>query len=202
VPGNFQKTPAGLSLNRFARAKALDQQALQGLGLPCSVVSVAGSIVTVSFQVQAAPGATPITIPNAVMPVASAEYVRLPIQIGCKGVTVAAAAYLGGASGLGGGTATTARPANLTALAFLPLGNTGLFAVDGTKLTLYGEPGVRLQDKTGASFIDIEIAGITFVSNGSTLTLNSAGLTINGVLFATHEHTGVDMGDDNTGPVA
>lgn len=200
---NSQVKPLGQSINRFARAKAAEQIALQGKSLPCTVTAVRGSIVTVAFQIagvsgQAAPTLYPVTIP-----IIGSEYIRIPVQVGMKGMTVAADAALGGMSGIGGGVATMIPPANLTALAFVPLGNVGFFAVDGNVLVLYGPNGVTLQDQSGASTLKLTPTQISMTAGGKTLTINSAGIAIDGIVWETHQHTGVQTGSGETGgPIA
>jgi hypothetical protein len=51
-------------------------------------------------------GAIPFTLPRVRMPVLTSEYIRAPLAVGCRGFVIPADAYLGGMSGLGGGTAT------------------------------------------------------------------------------------------------
>jgi len=201
MASNVQRTPFGLSLNRFARIKAADQIALSGRALPCQVVSVKGSIVQVSFQVQSVPGTTPITIPNVTIPVVGSEYIRIPIQAGCKGMTVAADAYLGGMSGQGGGVATTALPGNLTALAFLPLGNVGFFSVNGQILTMYGPGGVTIMDQGQTTKFALMPGQITMTAGGKTLTINSSGITLDGILWDTHYHVAPSGGGSTGGPL-
>lgn len=197
MPTNVQKTPLGQSLNRFARGKALDQIALTGRSLPCQVVGVKGAIVQVAFQITAPPGQKAPTLPNVTIPLVGSEYVRLPVQVGMKGMTVAADAALGGMSGIGGNLATLTQQANLTALAFVPLGNLNFFAVDGNVLVLYGPQGVTIQDQSGASKIMLTPTSITLTAGGKTLTINSAGVTIDGKLWETHVHS--LPGGGNTG---
>lgn len=144
---NAQKTHLGRTLNRFAERKVAEAIQLTGRGLPCSVVSVAGSIVTVKFEVNAAP----FTLPNVTVPVGMPEYIRLPLQAGDKGVVLSADAYLGGVSGLGGGTADLSLRANLSCLIFFPIGNANWSAaVDANALCLYGPDGAIIYstDKT------------------------------------------------------
>jgi hypothetical protein len=197
MAGNDQKTPLGRSLNRLATMRALDAIQLTGRSLPCHVVRRSGAIVVVAFDITG-----PATLPQCTMPIGSAEYVRLPLQPGCKGLAVAATARLGGQSGLGSGPAPLVSPPNLTALVFFPTGNTAFPGVsDLNALVLYGEPNVVAQDKTGASVVTIATAGITLASHGHTLVISSAGITLDGILFASHEHSGVSTGTGITGPV-
>jgi hypothetical protein len=185
---NAQVTPFGQSLNRYSRAKAADQIAQTGRSLPCQVVSVRGAVVQVAFQITSIAGQPPLTIPNVTIPIVGSEYIRIPIQVGMKGMTVAADAYLGGMSGQGGGVATTARPANLTALAFVPLGNVSFFSVDGNVLVLYGPNGVTIQDQSGASKIMLTPTSITLTAGGKVLTINAAGIALDGIVWETHTH--------------
>jgi hypothetical protein len=198
---NAQVTPFGQSLNRYSRAKAADQIAQTGRSLPCVVVAVRGAIVQVAFQITAIAGQAPITIPNVTIPLAGSEYTRVPIQKGCKGYAAAADAYLGGMSGLGGGIATTARPPNLTALVFHPVGNTDWFSVDGDVLVQYGPNGVTLMDQAQTTFLKLSPGQIQMIAGGKTVTLNSAGFTIDGVLFDTHFHLAPSGGGDTCPPL-
>jgi hypothetical protein len=180
MSGNVQKTPVGLSLNSFARNKALDQIARTGRSLPCTVVKVSGAIVTVAFQIQAAPGQAAATLPNVTMPVLGTEYIRAPIQVGCKGLAIAADAYLGGVSGIGGGVATMAQPANLTALVFVPIGNSGWFSVNGNVLVMYGPQGVTLMDQGMACVFTLTPTGATLALGAIDIKLSSAGIELDG----------------------
>ena len=197
MAGNEQKTHFRQTINQAAINRAADEVRRQGKSLPCSVVSVAGAIVTVKFEVTGA-----WTLPNVTIPLAGAEYVRLPIQPGCKGVARAADARLGGVTGLGTGAPDLAdEPGNLTALVFEPVGNTAFPAVDGSTLVLYGEPNVLVQDKTGAAKGLFTSNGITLSFGGHTLTLDASGFSIDGGSYANHEH--IDGGGTgNSGPVA
>jgi len=139
---NAQKTWFGRDLNRFAEQKALDALQLTGKALPASVVSVAGSIVTVQFEISAAP----FTLPQVTVPILGPEYIRFPTQVGDKGFVVPADARLGAMSGLGKGTASLALPANLSALVFAPFGNKDWSATDDAQAAvIYGPNGAVLR---------------------------------------------------------
>lgn len=134
-----QKVHFVRSQNRFAERKIADALQLVGKFLPASVVSVSGPIVTVKFEISSS-----FTLPQVTMPVAGSEYVRLPIQPGCKGMVISADARLGAMSGLATGTADLSQPANLSALVFVPLGNKFWDMVDGNALVLIGLDQVQL----------------------------------------------------------
>lgn len=139
---NAQKIPFARYLNLSAQKKVLDAIQLLGKALPCRVVSSNGLTVVVKFEL----ANVPFTLPQVTMPIASSQYDRIPLQAGDPGVTLPAAAYLGGVSGLGGGTADLSSPANLSALVFVPIENTGFAAFDATKRVLYGQTGVQIAD--------------------------------------------------------
>lgn len=240
---NSQTTPVSKALPEFARRKAADAIQQTGRSLPATVVKAKGSIVTVKFEVNSV-----FTLPNVTIPLFGPEYIRYPIQPGDKGFVVAADAYLGGMSGLGGGTADLSQLANLAALVFFPIGNTSFFAVDPQAAVVYGPNGVVLRDTTnasnltltpqsidavspqrmsqkvgaasitevpgqitlavGTSSIIITATSIVITTAGHTISIGTAGANIgpvgtviDGRPFLPHEHTGVQGGLSNTGPV-
>jgi hypothetical protein len=188
---NAQKTPISRSLSKYVRGAALDEISKQGLAPPGHVIAIAGAIVTVAFDVKG------LTLPQVTMPLASSEYVRLPIQLGDKGFAIPASFYLGGVSGLGGGTATDTLQGNLSNLSWLPVGSKNFSAVDPNVLTLYGPQGVTLRDKASATTFKLTPAGIaatsasgsfSFSAGGHTLVINSTGVIIDGKIFLLHDH--------------
>jgi hypothetical protein len=166
-----QKIPLAPSLNTIATKQAHDEIWRQGKALPCSVASVNGSIVTVKFELTG-----PFTLPLVTMPVLGCEYIRYPIQIGDKGVTFPADIYLGGVTGLGGGTADMTVPqANLSNLVFVPVGNKNWAAPDDPNaVCIYGPDGVRLRD-TGST--------VVVVIHGGSVAI-TGNLTVSGIITA------------------
>jgi phage baseplate assembly protein gpV len=176
MSGNFQKTPFTDSMNRFAEGKAAAAIQLLGRELPCSVVSVNGAIVTVKFEIQSGV----LTIPNVTVPLFGPEYIRYPIQPGDKGVVSSADAYLGGMSGLGGGTAELDQPpSNLSALWFMPIGNINWTKVDPQAVVIYGPNGVVIRDSASKSVITLTPSEVTITTPAATI---NAPVTINGTL--------------------
>jgi hypothetical protein len=208
---NTQKTPLSRTLPQFVQQKVLDQISQLGLGVPGHVTVVDGAIVTVSFDV------TGLTLPLVQMPVAESAYVRLPIQVGDKGVAIPATWYLGGVSGLGGGTADTTQRGNLATLVWFPVGNQGWPSVNPNALVLQGPDGVVEQDAGGNTTSTLTPNGvavsaketyaitagtsITFSVGGVSIVINASGVTIDGVPFLPHTHSGVESGSDDSGPV-
>ena len=184
------KISAAESLHRFALKKVTDTIQQTGKGLPCSVVSVAGGIITVKPEI-----VTKKTIPNLTVPLFGPIYIRYPIQKGDLGVLLPFEYYLGGVSGLGGGTAGLDRRGNLSALVFLPIANTDWAAVDPNSVNINGPNGVVLRDTTSActftltptsihidapSDYKITVGGSTFEMLPGSITLTSAIIYLNG----------------------
>ena len=201
---DYLKTPLARSLNALAEKKAAQAIQATGRSLPCSVVSVVSSgIVTVQFEVNAAP----FTLSNVTVPVAMSGFVRFPTPAGTKGVVMAADARLGGVTGLGAGIASLDQPANLTALYFVPLGNTAWEDVDPDVVVINADGGAIIRDTTGAatitltpSSIALEIGSSSITLDGSHVDLNGT-LRINGSLYTAHKHSGVQTGGSNSGGV-
>ena len=169
---NALKTPLARSLEQFANRKVRSALELLGHSLPCTVAAVTSSgIVKVNFELTN----VPFTLPQITVPVMAFEYVRYPIQTGCKGMVISADAYLGGMSGLGGGTADLTFRPNLSNLVFVPLGNSAWSAADDPNaVVIYGPDGVILRDSKSKVVL-------TLSPTACTLTLPSGvPLTVNG----------------------
>ncbi|EEN8889751.1 hypothetical protein GJD23_22080, partial [Salmonella enterica subsp. enterica] len=145
-----KKLSFGGNMNNFADQKIAAAMQMAGKILPAEVVSQSGKMVTVTFLLRD----IPYTLPQLTIPLFGPQYIRYPMQKGDKGIVIPADAYLGGVSGLGGGTAELTPPANLSALVFLPISNTEWENVDGQVLTLYGPEGVTIRDaKSNTTFL-------------------------------------------------
>ena len=178
MTNNARKIPVYASIGQAARRKAADAIALTGKAYPASVTAIRGSIVTVNFELQ-----THITLPKVTIPLFGPEYVRYPIQAGCKGIVISADAYIGGMSGLGGGTAGLGLQANLTNLVFLPISNQAWSAVDPNAITIYGPNGVVLRDETSDTILTLTPDGIVMNAASVSTTGNLvAGLGATGTL--------------------
>ena len=174
---------------------------IMGKSLPCHVTAVAGQIVTVAFDL---PQGAPWILPEITIPVASSPYDYEPYQIGDTGFTVPADVYLGGISGIGGGQATWKRPGNIDALVFVPVGKQAFAPANPNARIIQGPDGWITQTTQGTpcSIVGNQ-EGITMTYGNQVVTLNANGLSINGILFGSHEHTNVTTGTANSGgPVA
>ena len=186
---NAQKTPLTRTLNAFTGGKSQSTVNLLGKSLPASVVSIPTPgipIVTVKFEIQ---DTTFSTLPQITVPVIGSEYIRIPIQAasgnapGTQGVVMSIDTYLGGVSGLGGGVADMTQRGNLSALIFVPIGNTAFTKVSApNSVVIYAPTGVTLRDSQGK--VDL----VLDPSSGVTITGNVAingNLTVNGSIKAT-----------------
>lgn len=151
--------------------------------------------MTVKFEL----ANVPFTLPEITVPVVGSEYVRLPIQFGMKGFVIAANAYLGGVSGLGGGAADlTGRP-NLANLAFVPIGNRDWSAtLNPNALDLYGPEGVilRAADEENGATIKRVLAGSASVgpvtipgNSGAAFTISVPGAQAGDTVMLGHSVT-------------
>lgn len=192
---DFDKLWIAQSINRAAMARASDAIAKLGSALPCSVVAVTGSMVTVAFEVNA----PPFTLPQITIPKAESSWLRSPTQVGDYGLTIPADVHLSAVSGEGGGTVGAAQPGNLSGLVWVPVGSKGFSSVNSNAVFLQGPEGVVMQTQDGGASINIGTTGITLTFGGKVVTLDGSGLTIDGILFDTHKHTGVSIGGSNTG---
>jgi hypothetical protein len=215
---NSQKTPLVRSLNQLAQRRALDAIQELGQALPCSVIAVSGSIVTVKFEVQST-----YTLPSVTVPKAESEWIRTPTQVGDKGFVVPADTYLGGVSGLGGGTAGLSLQANLSALVFLPVASKSFSASDDPNAALiYGPNGVVIRTVAKDSVLTVAVGVIRLhatsiifdgpvqflnqvsgtgglIDFGNTNLTTTGTMTANSVGLTTHHHTGVTTGGGSTG---
>lgn len=151
MANNSEKLWIQRRLNDTAIQRA--QQAIQSTGraLPCSVVAVNGSLVTVKFEVDS----TPWTLPQITIPKAESQWVRMPTQVGDMGLTIPGDVSLAGVTGMGGGIANLARRGNLSTLVFLPLSNKNLPPVNQNAAYIAGPDGVILQDEAGSAVMNV-----------------------------------------------
>jgi hypothetical protein len=203
--GNYQRTPIGVSLNRIAQEAVATALQQSGKALPCSVVSVSGQFVTVKFEVNQGT----FTLPNVTIPIATSKYDWIPVQVGDTGQTVPSDVSLSGINGMGGGVPNLVQGGNLSALVFQPISNKGWTAANSNQRVVQGPAGVLLQDTGANTTINLTsstvavsaTSSLTFSAGGHTLVINGSGISLDGILFATHVHTLVQTGTDDSGPV-
>jgi hypothetical protein len=198
MSGNVQKIPFVYSSSRASINRIKQAIDVLGQSLPATVAKVISSgIVQVNFEVMQ----SPFTLSQVIVPVHMSEYVRLPIQVGCKGYVNTADYYLGGMSGLGGGTADLTQRGNLTTLVFAPIGNTGWSTdqIDGNLLCQYGPNGVRLMDAGRNCIFTLTSTGITITVGGKTWTWTADGLSVDGYVQAANAVIAGYGGSDQVG---
>jgi len=156
---SFQK-----SLNAIGQARAQDEIRALGRALPCSVVAVNGAIVAVKFEIE-----SDFIIPNVTMPMVGSEYLRLPVQVGDKGVCFGCDASIGHISGLGAPKAPDlTQPGNLSALVFFPIGSKLWRSESPDKVTIYAPNGVIIKDFNNASSVTVLPGSVVILGNGMT----------------------------------
>lgn len=195
---NAQKTPIVKSLNDWLSEGLKAAEAIRGKSWPASVTKIdsTNTIVTVKFELTN----IPYTLPEVTCPLAGPEFIRFPIGVGTKGFVVSAGAYLGGVSGLGGGTADLTPQPNLSTCVFYPIGNTGfsdtldplaailgLGAPNGSMLVnKSGHTRIQVDDMGIRFYINESLAGtinengLQFTFNGNSVLIDAAGVTVNG----------------------
>lgn len=200
----FDKLWLQSSVNSAAIKRAIEAINQRGKSLPCRIVEVVGQIVTVEFALDSAPW----TLPPITIPVASSPYDYIPYQVGDTGFTVPSDVYLGGISGLGGGTATMTMRGNLSALVFVPVGKKSFIPANANARIIQGPDGWISQTTEGATpcsivgnqggitltygstSIAMTATSITMTAGGETVTLSSSGF----------QNGGVDIGNTHTHP--
>ena len=204
-----QKIAFGRSLNRTIENTATDALQVLGQELPAEVVSINGKIVTVKFDIVSG-----YSLPNVTIPIIGSEYLREPIQPGCRGIVISVDAQIGRISGLGAqGYIGLVQPGNLSALVFVPVGNTNFFPVPSDQAVLYGSNGAILATANKDGFtdtkFDLTVNGITITIRDDAaitignVTITNNDVTVNGVSLFSHIHGGVQTGSGDTGvPIA
>jgi len=194
---NTRKTPFAFNSQRQINGRIDRRLASLGQALPAHVIQNFNSIVQIAFDVT-----DPVfrNLPNVYVPLYGCEYIRYPIQPGCKGVVFAADVRIGITTGLGPHVYDFTQPGNLTSLYFMPMANTQWLTVpDANQVTIYGPDGCLIQTTSGSASINVKGGTITMSAGGHTVAISSAGVVIDGIPFGTHYHTGVTTGSGNTG---
>jgi hypothetical protein len=155
---DYQKTPTAQYLSQFAAKVVARFIAQLGKSLPCEVVSVAGPIVTVKFNVT-----SQYTLPQVTIPIFGPEYVRYPTQVGDLGVCFPVDTGIGPTTGLGTGTPVLSqKQGNLSNLVFFPVGSKSWSATDDPRaVVIYGPSGVILRTVLKDSVLTVATGKMT-----------------------------------------
>lgn len=157
---NALVTPLVFSHPRAIDKRTQDKQQAGPQAIPVSVVQVIGELVKVKAEVN-----SQFTIPQTLMPQAFSQWVRPPTQVGDKGFAVSADFYLGGQSGLGGGTANLYGRANLSTLVFMPVSQKSFSSRNLNQVFINGPQGVLIQDQDGHCTINVTATTITLTDS-------------------------------------
>lgn len=195
---SFRKSPPADWLPRLARSHARSVNEHNGKAFPATVVGMQGRITLVRLEVSSNPAP-----PSFRVPVAESEYVRAPIQPGCRGLVISADVSLGQMTGLGVRRPTPRDvPTNLGSCLFLPLSNAQWEQLDNNMLHMYGVAGAEILNRlNGRSALRL-IEDHATLSNGQaalsldeeTATIQAGTINLNGTLiingqpYKAHEH--------------
>jgi len=138
-----QKFHFGQLFGEAARGGAETMLSLIARSLPASIDSVNGSMAKVKIEI-----GSDFNFPLIDVPIQGSQYVREPFQKGDKGIVMPCDASIAAMIGLKNASATLDQPGNLSALIFIPLGNSQWTSVDGQMLVLTGLSDVMVRDNT------------------------------------------------------
>lgn len=161
---NSLVAPLWRSLPTHARKQVQDGQQKTPQQIPVTVVSVQGELVTVKAETQGN-----YTIEQFQVAQDHSQWIRQPTQVGDKGVVSAGDYYLGGQTGLGGGTANYRDRANLTTMVYRAVSQKAFPKNpnrDVNAAFINGPNGVVLQDTNGTCVVTIAPNKITINVSG------------------------------------
>ncbi|WP_320533672.1 hypothetical protein [Robbsia andropogonis] len=173
----YEKLSVQGNANLAAIKRARQQIEAEGRALPCTVTAVSGAVITVSFDLDTSPWTLqPITIPKAESP-----WMRMPTQVGDTGVAMPTGSYLGGISGLGGGTGKYGRRGNLSTLVFVPVSSANSAPDDENAAQVCGPNGAIIRTTSGTtSSIVTDTSGTTITFGSVSIVLTASGIVFNG----------------------
>jgi len=170
----YLRTPLVSTLPAAVRTQIADALQLEGKALPCHVVSAAGPLITVAFDL------TPsvYVLPQITVPLFGPEYIRYPLQPGDKGFVVPVSCPVGFSSGQASSPSDLSQPGNLEALFFMPIGNATWQTVDGQAVVLYGPNGVTLRDTNSGAVIVLHPTTITATIGSTSVAMDGSSVTV------------------------
>ncbi|HHL2710439.1 TPA: phage baseplate protein [Yersinia enterocolitica] len=189
-----QKFPFVRAMANMVNTIAQDNAAIRGQALPCHVVAVQGQIVTIQFEILP----DGVQYPQITIPIATFAYIRYPIQVGDKGVTVPADVSLRGVSGLGAGMASPSLYPSLTPLFFVPIANSKWSDDEPDKLVLYGPDGAIMKTEKGDASVVVETGAV--MAQAEKVTLKGM-MFFDGPITQQKSGGGVDTTASMIGPV-
>lgn len=203
--------PIFKSLNDIARNESVTSRNAQGHIIPATVESFDGTLAVVNIEVSSENNYPQITVP-----LLRSEYIRFPIQKGCRGILIPLYVNIDHIIGLGLVAPTMKMGFNFQNMAFLPIASVTQPEIkNNNTLVLYGESdGVKIQTKDGSTHITvnhntvavtaskIELNGNVTVKNKLTVNGNvdiKGTLTVGGTEFKSHTHSNGNEGQPTGG---
>ncbi len=170
MANNFSKLWIQKLLNSNAIRRAQEEIQSTGRALPCTVTAITGAIVTVEFAMD------PWTLPPISIPKAESPWIRMPTQVGDKGVAFPSDRYIGSLSGLG--LDLNSPPGNLSSLIFVPVSNAKSNPIDPNAAQIEGPNGAIIRTSDGKSEIKVSPTGIESTFEKATCTLSSSAANL------------------------
>lgn len=166
---NSQKYPPLQALSELINNLIDNKLSIKGRQLPCYVIAVQNQFVTVRFDLLP----DGVVYPEITIPILTWEYIRIPVQIGNKGITLAADVSLRNVSKQEGVANRSVLP-SLTPLFFVPVSNVQWSKEDGKKVVIVGPEGAIIKTKDGNNIITVD-PGKVEIKSGSeaVVTVNS-----------------------------
>lgn len=172
---NAQKYPLLQALSEMVNNLIEDRLDIKGKQLPCYITDVDNQFVTVHFDMLP----DGIVYPEIKIPIMGWEYIRIPVQKGDKGVTLAADVSLRNISKQGGVANRSILP-SLTPLFFVPIANNQWSKEDGKKVVIVGPEGAIIKTKDISNIITVDTGKIEIKSgSNAVITVNSDQININ-----------------------
>ncbi|CAI3958274.1 unnamed protein product [Commensalibacter communis] len=202
---NPLKAPLFKSLIDIAQNTVNSDNDLQGKIWPATIETYDGFMAIVNIEISSVNN-----YPQIEVPVLRSEYIRLPIQKGCRGFLIPLAVNIDHIIGMGLTAPTDTAGFNLGNMAFLPIASQLDPKTDKDILVIYGEDqGVKIQSKDGKTFVyikknSIEIDGdVTLKKN---ITINGdvdikGTLTVGNIEFKSHQHENGNQGQPTGGVI-
>jgi hypothetical protein len=135
------RLPLQGSLSQMMKNGASQQDDSIAKPLTVSVTAVEANRMSVTVKVETSSG---WSMPLIDVPVAGAEYIRYPIQVGDIGLLIPSKTPNGDASGAGGQSSVRAQ-FNFSACYFQPVGNATWSPESADQVTMYGKGGVHIR---------------------------------------------------------
>ena len=182
--GDYEKLYVQARLLQMAETAALKAIQATGRSLPCTVTAIDGALVTVQFDVIAPYTLYPLTLPKA-----ESQWLRAPVQVGDKGLTVSADTNVATASGVGSGTPdVSVNYGNLgPTLVWVPIANVDFPTTpDPNKAWLNGPNGAVLSDtaQTVGVTCDHTLQLVTVYAGGNTIVISADPAIVSTVIGA------------------